>query len=683
MSESDKQPGIIDPPLGVEDADTLQQWMQQITEATRQGMGQIGSIANSYVKFNDLVDGGFLIPMQPPGGVEYDFTNGPIGGGYYQSSGSASFDLTPPGKVNSVVVSSLIGAMDIEWLPPEMSFPHHYEVWRSTTSDRNDSVLIGTTSALRYSDVNVENGQTYYYWIRIVKTIGSHVIYGSYDSPSGTTGSPKSTVDNILDIVSEDMYIKTPGGNKNPFGYHNLGTDDNPDWVVALRADVAIQGNLAISQLKSGELSNTVALSVGQGSVTMDTRTDGSGQIVVTGKGGVGSNDYLILNQGRIASYVWDGSKHVQYKEVRRIERGVAPAGQLVTVPAYFKAQPTIYLAPFIIPTYNPNYPSQGQQWRLSHSNVEPNPGETGGWRFVPTAQLELTEGNSTQVYPDRTYLGSGDVYETIISRRTSLKKLRVNTRNKSIRSTGAAGNYYKRNVTVQLWYRVYGTSTWLLGKTVVVHLDSLSEKLGVVDYTLASTGDYDIKVRYVAADAGGTFTTGTQYEYTTRTVYGSSYVIADGDVSGVDNSVTVYLGEPTLGGGWGVVKSRWQYDYKLIGQRSGSNDWFGSMERPGTSTYNFHSDNSHAMEGRHTSEAQYHDSYCRFSVGMDYKTSYNFIEMQISNVSVQYTYRRPAPVSTTPQNAFYLDTIEYDQGAQLINPTNEQILVNWLAVGE
>lgn len=676
-----KKPGIIDPPMNVQDSFTLQTWMQQVTETLRQSVGQVGSLGQSFVRFDDLVQGGLLRETGIGQSYSHAYSDGSVAGGAYQGSGTGSetYDLTPPGVVTGVVLASFVGAIQIEWVPPSVSFPHYFQVWRSSTGNAADRVMVGTTSALRYTDVNVADGVTYTYWVRVVKSVGSSVIYGAYDSDSGTAAIPKSTATNILDIVGKDMYIKTPGGDINPFTYLNLGTDDIPAWVVALRADVAIQGSLAINQLESGELSPGAAFSLGNQSVVMDTRSDGSGQVVVSGDGGTQNNDYLVLNQGAIASYVWNGSEHVPYKEVRRIERGVASAGQQVTIPAWFKAQPTIYLAPFIIPTYNPDYPNQGQQWRLSHSNVEPNPNQAGGWIFTPVAQLELTDGNSTQVYPDRTYSGSSDTYETVISNRTSLKGCQVNARINSVRSTGAAGNYYNRQVTVQVWYRSTGTTTWKVGPAKTVNPNQSNDATVVVDFTTPSVGNYDLKVTYTAADVGGTYNTGTQYEYTTRTVSGVGVHLADGDVlSSTISSTTLYNPAPSLSG-WSVVKSRWSYSYVLAWQ---GKNWRFSLERPGTSTYNANYYTNPPLTGNIYSEASYLDERCYVSVYSG-GGSYKWINVDINNVQVVYTYRRPIPVTSTPANNFYLDTIEYDQGAQQINPTNETILLNWLAVGE
>ena len=657
-------PGLTDPPPTPDNLN-LEQWMNQVTEILRLTTGQQGTLDNAYVSWGDMIASGLFQPVRPASTVT-EFNSGNYANGDLEQT-IQGYDLTPPRAVSNVSVSSLVGAIEIEWLPPAVGYPHYFEVWRSTDGTPDSRVLIGTSSAMQYSDVNVADGVTYTYWIRVAKTVGNTVVYGIYDSAEGTQGVPKSTADNILEVVSEDMYIKTPGGNKNPFTYLNLGTDADPDWVVALRADVAVQGSLAVSQLESGELPESVTFSVGQGSITLDTRSDGSGQMVITGAGGIENNDYLIMNQGRIASFVWNGTEHVPYKEVRRIERGVSPAGQQVAVPAYFKAQPTVYLAPFVIPTYNPDYPTQGQQWHLSHSNVEPNPTEAGGWVFTPTAQLELTEGNATLVYPDRTYNGSSDSYETVITNRTSLKSCRVNIRVKSIRSTGQAGNYYNRQVAVQVWYRPVGSAVWLIGPASTIYVSQFNDAFGALDLVLPSIGNYDLKVSYTAADSGGTFSTGAQYDYTTRQVTPSpdSLIVKVGWPATTVQSGSLLASAPSLSG-WTIYKTVWTYGWYKSGYAS----------IPGASQF--------GERGTASLTRNYHSSSVRLTAGaVDHHGNLSNGHAEIWDVRVTYYYSKPITATPTPANNFYLDSIEYDQGAQQINPTDETILVNWLAVGE
>ena len=150
-----------------------------------------------------------------------------------------------------------------------------------------------------------------------------------------------------------------------------------------LNGYLAVNGPVNISQLQSGELQNGTALTVGQGSIELSTGSDGFGQMVITGSGGIATNDYLVLKEGRIESYIYTASSgHVRYKEVRRTESGIGRHNQSVVIPAYFKSQPTINLYPRDITVYNADYPDQSQRLELYHSTPMHHGSIEGAWVF-------------------------------------------------------------------------------------------------------------------------------------------------------------------------------------------------------------------------------------------------------------------------------------------------------------
>lgn len=55
--------------------------------------------------------------------------------------------------------------------------------------------------------------------------------------------------------------------------------------------------------------------------------------MVITGSGGIATNDYLVLKQDRIESFIYSETEgNIRYKEVRRTESGIATNGQQVTM---------------------------------------------------------------------------------------------------------------------------------------------------------------------------------------------------------------------------------------------------------------------------------------------------------------------------------------------------------------
>ena len=675
MSNNQQLPGLIDPPRSPRDEFILTTWMQQVTEAIRIGMGQTGDGSTAFITRQDLVNKGFLAPVSN-NNYSLDYLDSNV------STDDVVFDLTPPPAVTDVLLSQLVGTIRVAWTPEPMTFPHHYEIWRTDTGDAADRVLVGTTSALNYTDVNVDDNGSYTYWVRVAKSVGNTIVYSAFDNGAGTNGSPKSSAAEILDIVSEDFYIKTPNGEVNPFTYRNLGTTDNPDWKVALLADVAIEGALAISQLQSGELPDYVDFTIGNSSIIMDTRTDGSGEIVITGNGGPTGNDYLILNQGTIDSYVWNGTTHVPYKNVKRVERGVAQSGQTVVIPAYFKTTPELYLTPAIVPTYNPAYKDQGQQWRLTHSNPVPNANIDGAWDFVPIAQLELAAASVVEYYSGMSYGGSSDSEVLTIPGQVNLNTIRIRCLVSSARETSNTGTWYNRKVTAYLETRLTG-GAWIQRSSATVTMTGSSQK-ELVLYADVPDGYQDVRVRFVAEDSGGTYNTGTVYEYTTRP---QVYVVPDVLAANKDqngNSIKITRTyHPGSVSGWSYYSSVSQFNvgsYELMS--ASDNNGPASIRMRDQSWKNLfyvasgwngsnHANGSLSINDSHNGALVIHADSGGRRAYMSGFTIYS-----------THTYRRIKPSSTTPTNFYSIVSAEVDRGATIINPAGA-VSVNWIAIGE
>ena len=169
-------PGLIDPPVSSTEDFTLQQWMSQVTEILRLTTGQQGSPGQAFVSFNDMVAAGIFTPTT--GTTE----TGDIGGGNFTSGGSDVVDLTPPAMPQNVHVENGFAIIYVRFDYPTFEYPSHAEIWRSATNVRDDAVLIGTTGSGQYPDNVGTDDSRYYYWVRLVKTIGSYVIYGGFHS---------------------------------------------------------------------------------------------------------------------------------------------------------------------------------------------------------------------------------------------------------------------------------------------------------------------------------------------------------------------------------------------------------------------------------------------------------------------------------------------------------------------
>ena len=210
---TDKQPGIIDPPATVDDQFTLQTWMQQMTEAVRQGMGQIGASGQAFLRRDDLVATGLLAPVADDGNAP------PVQsevGEQYQASGQGSYDLTPPPTPVNVVATNGFAYILLTFDFPRMDYPLHAEIWRSTTENREDAILTGAAPAGRYADNVGATDTIYYYWVRYVKTQGINQVYGAFHDAQPVAAQAQGTLNgNLIEQATIlDAAIATLGVDK-------------------------------------------------------------------------------------------------------------------------------------------------------------------------------------------------------------------------------------------------------------------------------------------------------------------------------------------------------------------------------------------------------------------------------------------------------------------------------------
>lgn len=179
---SNRIPGLIDPPAVADNAN-LQQWMAQVTEILRLTTGQVGSgHGYGYVSYNDLVNAGIFTPVNTGGSTDF------------QPASDQGSDLTPPELPLNAHTENGFSIIYVRFDYPTFDFPSHAEIWRSETKDRDDAVLIGTTGSGQYPDNVGADDTLYYYWVRLVKTVGSYVVYGAYHDDQPIVGQAQATL---------------------------------------------------------------------------------------------------------------------------------------------------------------------------------------------------------------------------------------------------------------------------------------------------------------------------------------------------------------------------------------------------------------------------------------------------------------------------------------------------------
>ncbi len=627
--------------------------------------------------------------------------------------GTTALDVpTPAAGLSS---NGIFGAVILQWDAPAYNGHNHTEVWRAQVDDRAQASLVHEASGSRYIDVT-GNTTLHYYWVRHVNSAGQ---VGGFNALAGTAGQGTAII-NLADLM-----LESPELSEQPFSVRNIGTEGSPEYVLVFNGYLAVNGPVNISQLQSGELQNGTALTVGQGSIELSTGSDGFGQMVISGSGGIASNDYLVLKEGRIESYIYTASSgHVRYKEVRRTESGIGRHNQTVVIPAYFKSQPTINLYPRDITVYNADYPDQSQRLELYHSSPIPHGAIEGAWVFKPCARLLLADGSKTEV---RNALYQGASNTTTFTRGgvDQVKKVILKGRVASQRSTGSGGTWQNRKVNVILRYR-QPWGEWIDGETVAVDIEQFTTHDIELSQTMTQ-GRYEVGLYFLAEDREGTFNSGSvTYDYRDENKIANPYqktLSPSGSAQTFRH--TISIGDPQIGSGWEInrilyfakvdirleVRNLYRYDSKAWGQdkvkgrarvrlpndrgeyntyeKTTSNDSF-TKEWEVTRFTDIsmrwedvvHKDGNIYPEVELWAEKAGYDGQSQ--AGSFYEPNYvpsSQAYVHIREIAATIYYQRAQPVSDAPLNNFYWDTTAYDLGATDVSVSDA--IIHWTATGE
>ena len=156
--------------------------------------GQRGDPLDRAVTYRDLVDEGFatlsgtgilsggtgtLKPKpQPPGGLP-----------------------APPVPVN-LQASGGFAAILLNWQYEAYTGHSHTEIWRASTNNLGNALIVGTTAAKVYTDYVTQTGTTYYYWVRNVSVSGE---VSAYNSTNGTPATLSTDPGLLIDLLTGEI----------------------------------------------------------------------------------------------------------------------------------------------------------------------------------------------------------------------------------------------------------------------------------------------------------------------------------------------------------------------------------------------------------------------------------------------------------------------------------------------
>lgn len=512
---------------------TVDRYVRQLFDML---LGRTGDIRNRIVTMGDLENLG-QITIKPqaltaPAGVQtpvVDFVEG----------STSKFPTTPAG----LTTTNTFGAVALDWAPANYQGHAYTEVWRAAVDDREQAQKVHESISSEWLNIT-GSGDSFWYWIRHVNSNGS---VSGFNALSGTQGQGEAAF-NVTEFI-----LQHPEISEQPFVVVNQGTDDEPDYKMAIAAEVILLGgaSVSVSDLESGELRAGVQFSIGNGSIQFSTASDGTGQIVVAGSGGIPGNDYLLINNGKVLSYVYDQGQHHPYKELMRWEHGTAASGAQVVIPAYFKAKPDVILTPAFITSYEHRYADQPQRIKLLHTDPTPHPVAPGVWLFTPRALLVVDE-LIEEKYQDNThdFLTSG--YEAEFDVPPNTDRIEFDLAVVFKKYHHIARSYLTHTCSMQVHVR-QGID-WTLVGTFQPRVNSLNPNNNTIaDIDLSGYDANRVRLMF-------TFALSQSYEYPDYIVVGKdddfyelvvhSQSVLIEDVKGIETAISDYDRQLTISGG-------------------------------------------------------------------------------------------------------------------------------------
>lgn len=110
-------------------------------------------------------------------------------------------DLTTPPAPTGLRASGGFTNVYLEWNGGQYRNHAYTEIWRGTTDNLGDAVMVGTTIGSVYADPT-DYGTTYYYWIRFVSVAN---ITGPYNQTSGTQATTALNVADMYPALEDEI----------------------------------------------------------------------------------------------------------------------------------------------------------------------------------------------------------------------------------------------------------------------------------------------------------------------------------------------------------------------------------------------------------------------------------------------------------------------------------------------
>jgi hypothetical protein len=194
-----------------------------------------------------------------------------------------------------------------------------------------------------------------------------------------------------------------------------------------------------------------------------------------------------------------------------------------VTIPGYFTSQPKIIVSPANIKLYDAAYSNQSQSIQCEAQNISESSAGSMVWRFTPKATLSLAANTGQTVINETSGSTSGGWTSSQYTTAANTSAVTLNVTLRSYRGTGTSGNYYYRTVR---WKAQYYNGGWVdsAWSTSNLGADTAANVTTAITVNFPSAGAWLVRIVTEAYDTGGTFNTGTSYEYATDNLSRTDY---------------------------------------------------------------------------------------------------------------------------------------------------------------
>lgn len=168
---------------------------EQVRQIIETRFGKAGQEVDRAVTWGDLVESGIVARRAANGNIIR--VDNPTGG--FLPATPPVIDGVPPAPTGLTVTPGLATVI-LEWDQPTFSYFGYAEIWRSTTDNLGDAVMVGQTTAWIYPDA-IDSSATHYYWVRFISQGGK---VGPFNAVGGRPAAASLDPAYLIDVLSAD-----------------------------------------------------------------------------------------------------------------------------------------------------------------------------------------------------------------------------------------------------------------------------------------------------------------------------------------------------------------------------------------------------------------------------------------------------------------------------------------------